>query len=168
VHEQLRKMQQHPGGQLTLIEIIRDESNHNDDNYHGPPSFRGRGEEAAQVSTGVPQGPQLASLSWDWLSGVSLWQRHNCSVGLRTAFDSTGARVRRLIAADPGQRPLSRRHFEAGSKGRCRAPAVSSFAFMWERGRSDADASVGTRYISWLDNGGGDPSRLSDLRPRLI
>ncbi|MFQ3456941.1 hypothetical protein PMN64_27025 [Bradyrhizobium sp. UFLA01-814] len=47
VHEQLRKMKQHHGGQLTLTEIIRDESQENDD-YYGPAGFKGRGKDGIE------------------------------------------------------------------------------------------------------------------------
>lgn len=47
VHDQLRKMKQHYGGQLTLTEIIRDESEENDD-YFGPNGFKGRGKDGVE------------------------------------------------------------------------------------------------------------------------
>lgn len=47
VHEQLRKMKQHHGGQLTLTEIIRDESQENED-YFGPAGFKGRGKDGVE------------------------------------------------------------------------------------------------------------------------
>ncbi|WP_440639447.1 hypothetical protein ACSHT2_34065 [Bradyrhizobium sp. PUT101] len=49
VHEQLRKMKQHHGGQLTLTEIIRDESAENQDDYYGPAGFKGRGKDAVET-----------------------------------------------------------------------------------------------------------------------
>jgi hypothetical protein len=48
VHEQLRKMKQHHGGQLTLTEIIRGESEEND-NYFGPAGFKGRGKDGVET-----------------------------------------------------------------------------------------------------------------------
>jgi hypothetical protein len=48
VHEQLRKIKQQYGGQLTLVEIIRDESQENDD-YFGPAGFKGRGKDAVET-----------------------------------------------------------------------------------------------------------------------
>lgn len=47
VHEQLRKMKQHHGGQLTLTEIIRNAGEESDD-YFGPSGFRGRGKEGVE------------------------------------------------------------------------------------------------------------------------
>lgn len=49
VHEQLRKMKQHHGGELTLTEIIRDQSEENQDDYHGPAGFKGRGKDAVET-----------------------------------------------------------------------------------------------------------------------
>ncbi|MBR1155185.1 hypothetical protein [Bradyrhizobium sp. JYMT SZCCT0428] len=48
VHEQLRKMKQHHGGQMTLTEVIRDESQDNDD-YFGPAGFKGRGKDGVET-----------------------------------------------------------------------------------------------------------------------
>lgn len=48
VHEQLRKMKQHYGGELTLTEIIRDESGENQDDYYGPAGFKGRGKDGIE------------------------------------------------------------------------------------------------------------------------
>lgn len=48
VHEQLRRMKQHYGGQLTLTEIIRDESQENNDDYYGPAGFKGRGKDGIE------------------------------------------------------------------------------------------------------------------------
>lgn len=48
VHELLRKVKQQYGGQLTLIEIIRDESEENDD-YFGPAGFKGRGKDGLET-----------------------------------------------------------------------------------------------------------------------
>jgi hypothetical protein len=48
VHDQLRKMKQVYGGQLTLTEIIRDEANENED-YFGPAGFKGRGKDAIET-----------------------------------------------------------------------------------------------------------------------
>ncbi|MCP1848399.1 MULTISPECIES: hypothetical protein [unclassified Bradyrhizobium] len=48
VHEQLRRMKQQHGGQLTLTEIIRDESEENDD-YFGPAGFKGRGKDSVET-----------------------------------------------------------------------------------------------------------------------
>ncbi len=48
VHEQLRKMKHQHSGQLTLTEIIRDESTENDD-YFGPAGFKGRGRGAVET-----------------------------------------------------------------------------------------------------------------------
>ncbi|QND70217.1 hypothetical protein [Tardiphaga robiniae] len=47
VHDQLRKMKHHHSGQLTLTEIIRDESEENDD-YFGPAGFKGRGKDGIE------------------------------------------------------------------------------------------------------------------------
>jgi hypothetical protein len=48
VHDQLRKIKQEYGGQLTLTQIIRDESNENDD-YFGPAGLKGRGKDAIET-----------------------------------------------------------------------------------------------------------------------
>lgn len=48
VHEQLRRMKQHHGGELTLTEIIRDQSEEKQDDYHGPAGFKGRGKDAVE------------------------------------------------------------------------------------------------------------------------
>jgi hypothetical protein len=48
VHEQLRKIKQQYGGQLTLTEIIRDESQENED-YFGPAGFKGRGKDGVET-----------------------------------------------------------------------------------------------------------------------
>src|ERR1700730_1326666 len=48
VHDQLRKIKQQYGGQLTLTQIIRDEANQNDD-YFGPAGFKGRGKDAVET-----------------------------------------------------------------------------------------------------------------------
>lgn len=48
VHEQLRKIKQHYGGQLTLTEIIRDESGDNED-YYGPAGLSGRGKDGIET-----------------------------------------------------------------------------------------------------------------------
>jgi hypothetical protein len=48
VHDQLRKIKQHYGGQLTLTEIIRDESKENED-YFGPAGFKGRGKDGVET-----------------------------------------------------------------------------------------------------------------------
>jgi hypothetical protein len=48
VHDQLRKIKQEYGGQLTLTEIIRDEAKENDD-YFGPAGFKGRGKDAVET-----------------------------------------------------------------------------------------------------------------------
>ncbi|MCS3451536.1 MULTISPECIES: hypothetical protein [Bradyrhizobium] len=48
VHETLRRMKQHHGGELTLTEIIRDESEENDD-YYGPAGFKGRGKDGVET-----------------------------------------------------------------------------------------------------------------------
>ena len=48
VHDQLRKIKQEYGGQLTLTQIVRDESNEND-NYFGPAGLKGRGKDAVET-----------------------------------------------------------------------------------------------------------------------
>jgi hypothetical protein len=48
VHDQLRKIKQEYGGQLTLTQIIRDEQNENDD-YFGPAGLKGRGKDAVET-----------------------------------------------------------------------------------------------------------------------
>lgn len=48
VHEQLRRMKQHHGGELTLTEIIRDESQEKQDDYYGPAGFKGRGKDGIE------------------------------------------------------------------------------------------------------------------------
>jgi hypothetical protein len=48
VHDQLRKIKQEYGGQLTLTQIIRDELNENDD-YFGPAGLKGRGKDAVET-----------------------------------------------------------------------------------------------------------------------
>ncbi|MGM4991282.1 hypothetical protein [Tardiphaga sp. 841_E9_N1_2] len=49
VHEQLRRMKQHHGGQLTLTEILRDESREKNDDYFGPAGFKGRGKDGVET-----------------------------------------------------------------------------------------------------------------------
>jgi hypothetical protein len=48
VHDQLRKIKQEYGGQLTLTQIIKDEANENDD-YFGPAGMKGRGKDAVET-----------------------------------------------------------------------------------------------------------------------
>jgi hypothetical protein len=48
VHDQLRRMKQEYGGQLTLTQIIRDEATENDD-YFGPAGMKGRGKDAVET-----------------------------------------------------------------------------------------------------------------------
>jgi hypothetical protein len=48
VHDQLRKIKQEYGGQLTLTQVIRDEANENDD-YFGPAGMKGRGKDAVET-----------------------------------------------------------------------------------------------------------------------
>jgi hypothetical protein len=48
VHEQLRKIKHQYGGLLTLTEIIRDESEENED-YFGPAGFKGRGKDGVET-----------------------------------------------------------------------------------------------------------------------
>jgi hypothetical protein len=48
VHDQLRKVKQQHGGQLTLTQIIRDEQDENDD-YFGPAGLKGRGKDGIET-----------------------------------------------------------------------------------------------------------------------
>jgi hypothetical protein len=48
IHEQLRKVKQEYGGELTLTQIIRDEQDENND-YFGPAGLKGRGRD--QIET---------------------------------------------------------------------------------------------------------------------
>jgi hypothetical protein len=48
VHDQLRKIKQEYGGQLTLTEMMRDEANENED-YFGPSGYKGRGKDAVET-----------------------------------------------------------------------------------------------------------------------
>jgi hypothetical protein len=48
VHDQLRKVKQEYGGQLTLTQIIRDEQDENDD-YFGPAGLKGRGKDGIET-----------------------------------------------------------------------------------------------------------------------
>ncbi|MGY4505081.1 hypothetical protein ACVWYH_009038 [Bradyrhizobium sp. GM24.11] len=45
VHEMLRRMKQHHGGELTLTEIIREEN----EDYYGPAGFKGRGKDGVET-----------------------------------------------------------------------------------------------------------------------
>lgn len=49
VHDQLRQMKHRYGGQLTLTEVIRDESDEEESDYHGPAGFKGRGKDAVET-----------------------------------------------------------------------------------------------------------------------